>query len=242
MHGKPLENLLAQFLHKRNRSSVSAGNAADHCHIPFIGQAFIQRGQSPPSQSPQFHRENRRFGSEKSGFQKAEWPVKAPGRPSTGLYPLFRDIYPWAAKGLEKGRFSRCIISKQWNWTILDNSRQIMTNHDTNCGLKQRGQTPITEIKLSISSSPSPCRTGLQFQCNATKKMFLIIPNAVILINENRCRYKSPQGQRLKTYTAYNNVSWYNWITSQYISCYSITRNCIRIILTDMTHRSCIQF
>ena len=47
------------------------------------------------------------FRERKSGFKKSRKARKRPTIALHGPLPLFRDIYPWKAKGPETGRFSR---------------------------------------------------------------------------------------------------------------------------------------
>ena len=66
-------------------------------------------------------------------FEKAKRPVKAPGRPYTGLYPLL-GIYTHGSKKASKLAIFRGVpfrINETGQfWTILDNSRQFWTKLD----------------------------------------------------------------------------------------------------------------
>ena len=75
------------------------------------------------------------FRERKTTFKKRERPVKALGRPSTGLYPLL-GIYTHGSKKASKLAVFRGVSFRSDRtgqiWTILDNSGQNWTILDRN--------------------------------------------------------------------------------------------------------------
>ena len=89
----------------------------------------------------------------KTGLQKSRKARKRPTIALHGPLPPFRDIYPWTAKGLEIGHFSRCTLSGRQNRTKQDKTGQFWTEMDRNgqkWTLQSWGQSPVSTSLASI--------------------------------------------------------------------------------------------